>query len=259
MNEIPPPDWPGPPDSAADSDAARVGAMLGLFAVAPIILIFIFIASFFWSWAAVVLRTWYLVFCAAMFLTPLLVMALRKRYGEASRLALWEEQKKLIPRIRAGEKDFAGVNLCGADLSSLDLSGIKLREAQLERARLSGANVAGADFTGAYLKACNLSRANLAGANLDGSFLMHADLSGTKINQALLGEANLSFVDFSGADLSGLDLSGRKLWHCVFIESGLRGANLSGADLRDAKLEKGPLAEVKSYSGAIMPDGTRTP
>lgn len=37
--------------------------------------------------------------------------------------------KKIIPRIWAGEREFAGENLCGADLSNLDLSGINFSEA----------------------------------------------------------------------------------------------------------------------------------
>lgn len=49
MNEIPLPDYPGLPDSAADADAARVGAMLGLFVVGPVILFIVWIASFFYE------------------------------------------------------------------------------------------------------------------------------------------------------------------------------------------------------------------
>ena len=75
------------------------------------------------------LRTWYLVLCAAPFLTTWPQTVFRKNLGNEAQQALWKEQKVLIPHIRAGEEDFADADIRGADLRDVDLNGINLQGA----------------------------------------------------------------------------------------------------------------------------------
>jgi uncharacterized protein YjbI with pentapeptide repeats len=94
--------------------------------------------------------------------------------------------QELLRRYRAGERNFAGVELTdsdetreykdtayngvdfrGADLSGINLSGVSLRKAVLSFSTLNGADLSGADLSGALLEAAEMINTNFSGAFRD--------------------------------------------------------------------------------------------
>ena len=178
-----------------------------------------------------------------------------------------------------GEADLTGANLIetnlrGAFLHGADLQVALLREANLSQANLYRANLREASLIEANLHAANLSEADLSEANLSRAYLQRANLSGANLSGANLSRAYLQRANLSGANLSGANLSGANLSHAIFFSkiyvprafsgtivlpklADLSGADLSQANLRGAKVTTEQLNKVKSFKGAIMPDGTK--
>jgi len=124
----------------------------------------------------------------------------------------------------------------------ITLGGGILGETTVNETVLSRADLTGAELSRVFLTEGYLTRVHLIGADLHGSHLDKANLIG-----ADLREANLTGASLKGAKLSSADLRGAKL----------NGANLSEANLRSAKITSEQLANVKSLTGATMPDGTK--
>jgi uncharacterized protein YjbI with pentapeptide repeats len=148
--------------------------------------------------------------------------------------------EEFLRRYKAGERDFAGINLAGADLSGNSLGSLNLSQANLNGANLSCLS----------LSSVNLSRANLRAADLSKAKLDSTNLSGAKLNKANLKESDLQHINISSADLSGANLTSADLREAALCYANLEKANLKGANISGANLEGAKL------SGAIMPDGT---
>ena len=83
----------------------------------------------------------------------------------------------------------------------------------------------------------------------------------SKLSRIDLSGADLENASLSNTDLSGTDLSGSDLRNADLTDSELRGVDLSFANMKGAtgitfaQLEN----QVKSLTGAIMPDGSIHP
>lgn len=160
------------------------------------------------------------------------------------------EVEELLKRYAAGERDFAGLNLCEVNLSRVNLSGVNLSNAILSIANLSGANLSGANLAGAKLNVTRLSGANLSRANLNGAVLnvanlVRANLSDAEMIQASLIRAELIRAELSRANLVEANLNGADLRESKLRQAILSGANLSEADLRGASLTGANLEQAK--------------
>lgn len=162
---------------------------------------------------------------------------------------------ELLERYKAGELNFAGIELIrivgemgerdGIDglitgLSGADLRGINLRGANLEDVDLSEADLTEADLFGAYLGGASLWKAILRKANLF--------------------SANLSNAHLPWADLTGADMTHIKAWGANFMSAKI--GYLERADLTQANFQgcnfygPGLCRRFNVIWDTIMPDGT---
>ncbi|MBA2747499.1 MAG: pentapeptide repeat-containing protein [Tatlockia sp.] len=157
--------------------------------------------------------------------------------------------EELLVRYKAGERNFAGIELIqseGVPLdSSIDLEGAILRDINLR---------------GAYLRQADLTEADLTGADLFGAFLELARLKRAIVKDANLYSANLSWCNLTQADLRGTNLAHMNAYHATFC-----GANISSfefAILIRTNFRNAYIAPniIWSYGNFIynttMPDGT---
>jgi uncharacterized protein YjbI with pentapeptide repeats len=117
---------------------------------------------------------------------------------------------------------------------------------------------------------CDLSEANLesrTNADLRGALLVKSsfrwgsfyssDFTSAKMMYSKAESASFSGSKFVGTDLTGASLSYGNFTSCDFTDANLEGADLSHADLAWAALTPAQLAQAKTLSCAILPDGTR--
>mgnify|MGYP003466268306 FL=1 len=116
-----------------------------------------------------------------------------------------QNDRELLDRYAAGERDFRGISLIQANLSGYNLS-----EADFSQADLSEANLSGSNLSWAILRGTQLEKADLTRAILYRSNLRYANLSGAILQGADLREANLQ-----GANLETVDLSDAQLWGAI--------------------------------------------
>lgn len=171
---------------------------------------------------------------------------------------------ELLARYKAGERNFAGVELLriigemgeidGVDgqitgLEGANLRDINLRGANLEKVDLSGADLTGADLFGAYLGEAGLVKTILRDANLFSANLSCATLNGADLTGAILTQMNASSASFIGAIMNYFEYS-------VLIDANFRGAtgklSLRGhfnliwdTTMPDGTVEKGPYCKWK--------------
>ena len=154
---------------------------------------------------------------------------------------------ELIEKYKAGERNFAGVDLEGADL----------QEADLQRANLNNANLTDANLSNSYLTGANLVNANLRGAHLqysyiDWAYLNNINLEGANLQYAQIHETRLAGANFQDADLSHTELS-----YNNFANANLDGANLSeaflnGNDLMGVDLTNTNLTDIKRRGANLI-------
>ena len=102
------------------------------------------------------------------------------------------------------------------------------------------------------LSSVDISRAQMANIDLRDTYLVGANMSGADLHNAIFSDAILVFTDLSHANLSHINLQGADMHN-----TNLAGADLTGANLRDVTgLTAGQLAQAKSLTGAILPDGS---
>lgn len=155
----------------------------------------------------------------------------------------------LLKRYAAGEREFAGIDLCETNLSGINLSGANLSRATFSVTNLSGANLCGANLSGAKLNVArlsgaNLSRANLSGAILNVANLVRADLRGADLTNAAAIRSEMVRVDMREADLSGINLNGADMREAQLRDVILVGANLNEVKLRGARMTEANLGEA---------------
>lgn len=124
---------------------------------------------------------------------------------------------ELLARYKAGQRNFAGIELLRivgemgetdgvtgliTGLEGADLQGINLRGANLEDVDLSGADLTRADLFGAYLGGASLVKTILRDANLFSANLRWANLRGADLTGASLSQMNANSASFSGAKLN---------------------------------------------------------
>lgn len=102
-----------------------------------------------------------------------------------------------------------------------------------------------ADFSNIVYKNSFLTQTNLRGAIFE-----NANLANTRLREADLEKANLR-----NSILDGSDLINANLQEADLTGASIRDVDLFMADLYKAKILDRQLKDVKSLSGAIMPDG----
>ena len=168
---------------------------------------------------------------------------------------------ELLARYKAGERNFAGIELIRivgemgerdgisgliTGLEGADLRGINLRGANLERVDLSGADLTGADLFGVYLGSAGLVKTILRDANLFSANLTWATLNGADLNGADLNGADLEQVNASSA--SFIDATMSYFLYAVLIYANFRGATDTG--------ERSLCSRFNLIWHTTMPDGT---
>ncbi|CCQ54488.1 MULTISPECIES: pentapeptide repeat-containing protein [Crocosphaera] len=163
---------------------------------------------------------------------------------------------ELLARYKAGERNFAGIELIRivgemgerdgisgliTGLEGADLRGINLRGANLERVDLSGADLTGADLFGVYLGSAGLVKTILRDANLFSANLTWATLNGADLNGADLEQVNASSASFIDATMS-------YFLYAVLIYANFRGATDTG--------ERSLCSRFNLIWHTTMPDGT---
>lgn len=167
---------------------------------------------------------------------------------------------ELLARYKAGERNFAGIELLrivgemgerdGVDglitgLEGADLRDINLRGANLEKVELSGADLTGADLFGAYLGSAGLVKTILRNANLFSANLDHATLTEADLSQANLSHVRAIGAVFIGAKIGYFeyaDLTQANFRDCNFYGLGLchRFNLIWHTTMPDGSVEKGP-------------------
>lgn len=114
-----------------------------------------------------------------------------------------------------------------------------------------------AAFKWTVLDGVDFSRAHLSSVPFDGTSLIGARFIGTNLKGgsfrgAVLRQADLSWADLSGVDLSGADLSGANLSYASVEDAIMDNAILVGCTISPEQFVK-----VRTYKGAIFPDGSR--
>lgn len=89
----------------------------------------------------------------------------------------------LLNQYQIGQRNFAGLNLCGAyfaeaDLQEVDFSGAALNGSNCSHANFQYATLRGADLRGASFQSADLQWADLRGADLRGADLKDANTTG---------------------------------------------------------------------------------
>ena len=102
------------------------------------------------------------------------------------------------------------------------------------------------------LSSVDISHAQMANIDLRDTYLVGANMSGSDLHNAILSDASLVFTNLSHANLAHINLQGADMHN-----TNLAGTDLTGANLRDVTgLTSQQLAQAKSLTGAILPDGT---
>ena len=157
--------------------------------------------------------------------------------------------EELLVRYKAGERNFAGIELIQSEGvpsdSSIDLEGAILRDINLR---------------GAYLRQANLTGADLTGADLFGAFLELARLKRAIVRDANLYSANLSWCNLTQADLRGTDLAYMNAHRATFCGANIDGfefAILIKTNFRDARIAPNIIWSYGNFIyNTTMPDGT---
>lgn len=153
------------------------------------------------------------------------------------------------------EKGDPFVDLATASLQEAHLPLAVLSRAELRGVNLRGANLQGAHLNEADLRGANLIEADLSVANLERANLHEADLRRANLRGADLRQANLFVAVLRGTNLEGANLAEADLRRAHFFDANLTGANLEAANLGWAKVTSAQLAQARSLSKAILPDG----
>jgi uncharacterized protein YjbI with pentapeptide repeats len=157
--------------------------------------------------------------------------------------------EELLVRYKAGERNFAGIELIQSEGvpsdSSIDLEGAILRDINLR---------------GAYLRQADLTGADLTGADLFGVSLEMAWLKRAIVKDANLYSANLSWCDLTQADLRGTDLNHMNASRAKFCSANIGAfsyAILAHANFRSADVSQ---INICRFGNLIwettMPDGS---
>ena len=183
-----------------------------------------------------------------------------------TQVAIKMSAAELVQKIRAGERDFTGLQLPpdsdlskaegydalldylkGEDLRAApvlaegaDLRGLKAPRLALSFAKLAGANLKGCNLAGADMRRADFSNADFSGADLTRAVLIGGRFQGANLSGARMVGIDLYEANISGADLRGADASQGKLLRLALKEANLEGTILTGvnfyrADLRGAK------------------------
>ncbi len=161
---------------------------------------------------------------------------------------------ELLTRYRAGERNFAGVELitdyerniydASGEIHGLegsDLRGINLRGAKLQRVVLEGTNLTEADLSGACLFCANLCDGILKGSNLYAVCLLEAFCKGTNFDGAYLSLMNAMNTNFVSA----------------IITKGFENAILAHANFKGSGISKYTLCSYGNFIYCTtMSDGT---
>ncbi|MHC5718862.1 MAG: pentapeptide repeat-containing protein [Nostoc sp.] len=163
---------------------------------------------------------------------------------------------ELLTRYKAGERNFAGVELLRIIGEMGEIDGVDGQITGLEGADLRDINLRGAN-----LEKVDLSGADLTGADLFGAYLGEAGLVKTILRDANLFSANLSWATLNGADLTGANLSRVNASSAVFIGAKVghfEYADLTQANFRDSTANNayGLCRSFNLIWRTIMPDGS---
>lgn len=163
---------------------------------------------------------------------------------------VWEiTAEELLVRYKAGERNFAGIELIQSEGvprdSSIDLEGAILRDINLR---------------GAYLRQADLCRADLTGSDLFGDSLESAWLKRAIVRDANLYSANLHWCDLTEADLRETNLAHMNATSATFCGANIDGfefAILIKTNFRDARIAPNIIWSYGNFIyNTTMPDGT---
>ena len=168
----------------------------------------------------------------------------------------WEiTTDELLARYKAGERNFAGVEILRVVGEMGERDGISGLITGLEGADLRGINLRGAN-----LEDVDLSGADLTGAELFGAYMGGAGLVKTILRDANLFSANLSNATWTGGDLTGANLSRVHAVSAVFIGAKVghfEYGDLTGANFRDCNFYgPGLCHRFNVIWHTTMPDGS---
>lgn len=113
---------------------------------------------------------------------------------------------QLIEKYKAGERNFAQINLKDEALPGINLTLADLHEANLVWSDLRQASLSHANLSSAQVRHANLEGASLQGAKLQGTDLQGAKLQGANLSWAILRGTNLTDADLTGVNLQNATL-----------------------------------------------------
>jgi len=152
------------------------------------------------------------------------------------------------------------MDLVWMDLSGADLRGVNLRDADLQGADLHGTSLNKPHLIETKLGSVKLRstspvRANLSREGLDGAEFL-VDLTRIFLRISMMTNTKLLKVNLTNYGHSGANLSSSDFQVANLTGAALADAILAVANLRKTKVSKTQLADVKSLSEAVWPNGS---
>lgn len=112
----------------------------------------------------------------------------------------------ITAKYKAGERNFAQINLKDEALPGINLTLADLQKANLVWCNLRKSSLSHANLTSAQLRHADLTNANLQGAKLQGTDLQGAKLQGANLSWAILRGTNLTDADLTGVNFQNATL-----------------------------------------------------
>lgn len=164
--------------------------------------------------------------------------------------------KSMIDKIKAGEKNFSGTNLSGLNLKNMDLSGCDFTDADLSKVVFRKANLEGAVFKNAFMEGVSLVKASAKKCNFSGAVLHKADMmsgifTGCDFTDANMEKAILDSASFNGSVLKNAKLTKSILNEVSFLKSDMNGCVLKNSDGMDSNFSEANLTGA-DLSGAVL-------
>lgn len=171
-----------------------------------------------------------------------------------------ERAQLLQSLIRAGIRDFEGLNWFGLDLSfawaeDTDLLGLSLQGAQLSFATFDRAQIRDSDFRGASLENARFRQVLVQGSDFSAipaqeakppyrgeegvyfTALAGADFSRAILLDSLFSQANAGAISLDGAVLDGVSFAGASLGAATFRDAVLVQVDFTGANLSSVEFD----------------------
>lgn len=164
--------------------------------------------------------------------------------------------KSIIDKIKAGEKNFSGMNLSGLNLKNMDLSGCDFTDADLSKVVFRKANLAGAIFKNAFMEGVSLVKVSAKKCDFSGAVLKKADMmsgvfSESDFTDANLEKAILDSASFTHAVLKNANLTKSILNEVSFVKADLSSSVLKNSDGMDSNFSEAVLLGA-DLSGAVL-------